>query len=117
MGVIMPELIEQLADELGITVRRQGALRLIHLQDCGKIIDVCRSRRILVLGIEAFTVSKGKVVPNMDMIADFSALAEEEWDTACSSAIHSTQSYFASLKSQEEFLFDFSLQESPLVSR
>jgi hypothetical protein len=106
----MPELIEQLAERLGIQVRVQGGLRLIRLQDCHSLIEACKSQKVLILGIEGFTITKGRVCPDMDMIADFSALATKTWDVACLDAAHSATIYFESTKGREDMFFDFSLQ-------
>jgi hypothetical protein len=106
----MPELIEQLARQLGIQVRAQGALRLIRLQDCQSVIEACKSQKVLILGIEGFTISKGRAKPNMDLIADFSALTAKTWATACLEAAASAAIYFESAKGQEDIFFDFSLK-------
>jgi hypothetical protein len=106
----MPELIEQIAGKLGIQMRAQGALRLIRLQDCQRVIAACKAQGVLILGIEGFTISKGKAVPDMDMIADFSTLAAKVWNIACLEAADSAAIYFESVKRQEDMLFDFSLK-------
>lgn len=110
VGVIMPELIEQLAGKLGVQVKAQGALRLIRLRDCQRVIAECKAQSVLILGIEGFMISKGKAVPNMDMIADFSTLTTKAWDTACLEAADSAAFFFESAKDQEDLLFDFSLK-------
>lgn len=110
MGLVMLELIEQLAGKLGIPVRAQGALRLIRLQDCGRIVEACRSSKVLILGIEAFTLSEGKVVPDTDLIADFSELATRQWDAACLESALSAETYFIAIKDRTDVWFDFSLQ-------
>ena len=110
LGLIMPELIEQLAGKLGVQVKAQGALRLVRMQDCQRVIAACKAQNVLILGIEGFTIFKGKAVPNMDMIADFSALTAKAWDTACLEAADSAVIYFESAKGQEDMFFDFSLK-------
>ena len=106
----MSQLIEQLAGKLGIPVRARGALRLIRLQDCGRIVEACRSSRVLILGIEAFTLSEGKVIPDTDLIADFSELATRQWDAACIEAGLSAETYFSTAKDRTDVWFDFSLR-------
>lgn len=106
----MSELIEQLVGELGVQLKMHGALRLVRLRDCHRVIAACKAQNVLILGIEGFTISKGKAVPDMDMIADFSALTAKAWDTACVEAADSAVIYFESAKGQEDMLFDFSLK-------
>ncbi len=110
MGLIMAEVIEQLAGNLGITVRTQSGLRLVPLQDCGKIVQACKSNRILILGIEAFRLSEQNVVPDSDWIADFSELASKRWDTACLDAASSAEIYFDKAKDRTDLWFDFTLK-------
>lgn len=105
----MSELIEQLAGKLAIPLRAQGALRLIRLQDCSRIVEACKSSGLLILGIEAFRLSGDKVVPDTDLIADFSELASKEWETACLEAASSAAAYFSETKNQTNLWFEFSL--------
>jgi hypothetical protein len=106
----MPDLIEQVAGKHDIPVRAQGALRLIRLRDCGKIVDVCRSSKLLILGIEAFTLSQDRVIPVTDLIADFSELASKEWDAACLEAARSADTFLDVAKNRTDLWFDFSLK-------
>lgn len=110
MGLIMSELIEQLAGKLGVSVRVQGGLHLIPLHDCGRIVQICRSDRILILGIEGFRLSERNVVPDTDWIADFSDLASKQWDAACFEAARSAEIYFDKAKNQTVLWFDFTLK-------
>jgi hypothetical protein len=110
MGLIMSELIEQLAGKLGIAVQAQGALRLIQLQECEKIVEECKASNLLILGIEAFLLPEGKVIPDTDLIADFSELASKQSDIACLEAAHSAKIYFDKLKGRTNLWFDFSLK-------
>jgi hypothetical protein len=107
----MPELIEQLASECGIPVRKQGALRLIRREDCEKVLAACKSGKVLILGIEAFTLAESKVVPDTDLIADFSELASKQWDIACVEAASSAEGYFKLASERKDLWFDFSLQQ------
>ncbi len=110
MGLGMSEIVEQLAGKLGIPVRTQAGLLLIRLQDCGRIVQACRSSRLLILGIEAFRLSERNVVPDTDWIADFSELASKQWDAACLEAARSAEIYFDRAKDRTDLWFDFSLR-------
>jgi len=105
----MSELIEQLGVRLGIPVRAQGALRLIRLQDSGRIVEACRTNNFLILGIEAFTFSEGRVIPE-DLIADPSELTTKHWDAACLEAARSAEDYFDEARGRTDLWFDFSLR-------
>jgi len=107
----MSELIEQLARKVGVDVRPQGSLRLIRLQDCGGIVEACKSGGLLILGIEAFKLADGKVVPYTDLIADFSELASKQWEAAYLEAAHSADIYFSEAKDRTDLWFDFSLRQ------
>lgn len=106
----MSESIEQLANKLGIVVRTQGSLRLIQFRDCEKVIDVCKSEKLLILGIEAFRLLDGKAISDPDLIADFSELVSKQWDVACFEAAHSAQTYLSIVKDRSDLWFDFVLK-------
>ncbi len=106
----MAELIEQLAGECGIPVRMQGALRLIRREDCEEVIEACKSRNLLILGIEAFKLEGDRVVPNTDLIADYSELVTKDWAAACLEASRSAEAYFDEAQSRTDLWFDFSLR-------
>lgn len=107
----MAELIEQLARQCGIPVRTHGALRLIRREDCGKVIEACKSRDLLILGIEAFKLEGDKVVPDTDLIADFSELASKQWNVACLEAVRSAEVYLGEVTGRTDLWLDFSLRQ------
>jgi hypothetical protein len=110
MGLIMAELIAQLANNLGVSVRTQTGLQLFRLQDCDTIVQACRSSGLLILGIEAFRLTGRNVVPDTDWIADFSKLASKQWDAACLEAARSAEIYFDKAKNRTDLWFEFSLK-------
>ena len=107
----MSDLVEHVAGKLGVAVRREGSLSLICFQDCGTILEACKSHGLFILRIEAFTLSGGKVIPETDLIADFSELAAKEWDAAWLEAVKSAESYFDKAKSRSDLWFVFTLQQ------
>jgi hypothetical protein len=107
----MSDPVEDIASERGVAVRREGSLSLICFQDCGTILEACKSHGLLILGIAAFTLSGGKVIPDIDLIADFSELAAKEWNAACLEAVKSAESYFDKVKSRTDLWFNFTLQQ------
>ena len=108
----MSDLVEDVAGKFGVAVRREGALALICFQDCGTILEACKSHGLLILGIKAFTLSDGKVIPDAGLIADFSKLAAKEWNAACLEAVKSAESYFEKAKSRSDLWFVFTLQQA-----
>jgi hypothetical protein len=63
------------------------------------------------LGIEAFSLSQGEVIPDMDLIADFSELVKQEWNAGCLQAAHAAQIYFNEAKDRPELWFEFTLMQ------
>jgi hypothetical protein len=106
----MQDLTRQLTSTLGIPLRVQGALRLIRFQDCGNLIEACRSNGILILGIEAFVIIDNSIIPVSDLIADFSQLVNKPWDSACYEAAHSAEIFLQNAKDRPDAWFDFTLQ-------
>lgn len=79
-------------------------------QDCERIVQACKSGSFLILGIEAFRLAEGNIVPKIDLIADFSELISKQWDEACLEAARSAESYFGEAKGRTDLWFDFSLK-------
>lgn len=106
----MAELIEQLSGQCGIPVRMHGALRLIRREDCEKIVEECKTRNLLILGIEAFKLERDGVMSDTDLIADYSKLVTKDWEAACLEASRSAEAYFKELQNRTDLWFDFSLR-------
>lgn len=106
----MSDLIEKVAGDLGVYVRAHGALRLIGLRDTGRIVEACRSKGLLILGIEAFRLFDGKVIPDVDFIADYSELSSKEWKIAFQEAANSAEDFFSRAKNRADLWFDFNLR-------
>lgn len=51
-----------------------GEASLFSLDDANDLLEFCELHDVAVLGIEGFEVAGGKRTPDMDCIADFSAL-------------------------------------------
>jgi hypothetical protein len=107
----MCALIEKLSGSLGISAKSHGNLTLIAIEDCGRIIEACESSSILILGIEAFRLEEQFVIPEMDLIADYSGLASMPWEDACLEAARSAESYFSKVKGRTELWFEFYLTQ------
>jgi hypothetical protein len=73
-------------------------MTLVDLVDLTKIVHACRFGRVLILGIEAFVVSEGKITPDPDLIADFSSLESMGWERACMEASRSAEAYLQEIK-------------------
>lgn len=101
----------QIAEKLGIRVRVEGALDLIALADCGRIIQACKADNVLILGIEAFRFADGKLIPDTSLIADFSELSVVPWRLACRRAARSAHIFFDRINDQSDLWFDFAVRE------
>jgi hypothetical protein len=107
----MSKLTERLASQLGVRMRMQAGLRLIALEDCERIVEACKADGFLILGIEAFRLTEVNIVPDTDLIADFSELISMRWDEACVEAARSAKSYFGEAKGRTDLWFDFRLRQ------
>jgi hypothetical protein len=56
---------------------------LLRQPEALKLVDACRTKKILILGIEAFRLADQYIMPDTDFIADYSELAapgvEDAW--------------------------------------
>jgi hypothetical protein len=65
-------LTAELADAVGIPVRRSGSLELIRAAEAGRLLDECAKERIRILGLEGFRLAGDETRPDMSVIADLS---------------------------------------------
>lgn len=107
----MENIIEKLANDFAIPLRKQGALRLIWCEDAGRIVEACRASNLLILGIEAFTLADGMVVPETDLIADFSDVETIQWNIACIEAAQAADFYFSEAQGRDCLWFDFIIKD------
>lgn len=63
-----------LADELGINVVIRGSSCLIPFEHMETVLEACKIKGFTVLGIDGFWKRDGALVPEMDVIADFSTM-------------------------------------------
>ena len=113
----MSEPIEDLAAKLGFAVHSRHGMHLVAPQHCSKIVDACRAGEVLIVGIEAFRLLDGSIVPVMDLIADCSSVAFLEWNTACTAAAAAAEKYFAHAALQSDLWFEFTLIPEDGTSR
>jgi len=69
-------LAQELASHAGIPIVRRSSLELIACEDAGRFLTVCEHARVWIVGIEGFRLWGDKTEPDMEAIADFSALEE-----------------------------------------
>lgn len=72
----MGSVIVDLANHAGITLRYAAGLELVPAREAEAFVDACIETGTRILGIEGFEVSGDVVRPDMDAIADFSALSD-----------------------------------------
>lgn len=71
-------LIDEVTKRAGVSMLMHGALRLVRVDEAGRVLDICASDGLRVLGVECFRVEGSKVFPDMHAIADFSAALSAE---------------------------------------
>lgn len=71
-----PDLIEQLADQAGIRLRRRPGVDLIAIDDAPAFLQACANRNVRILGVEGFYLRGDKVHVDMSRIADFSSVTD-----------------------------------------
>lgn len=64
----------ELATRAGIPVKVRGALSLVPSNGAAAFLDICESAEVRVLGFEGFELVGNGVRPDMDAIADLSAV-------------------------------------------
>ena len=107
----MSDFVEQLAEAWNIPVRVRGGLPFIRREDCGRIVEECRARKVLILGIDAFRLVGEDTIPEDDLIADFSELVSKPWDIACLQAARAAESYFGEISPTSVLWFEFTLRQ------
>jgi hypothetical protein len=102
-------LIEQ-AQGLGLPLLHQAGLGLVPLKHCQTLLDSFEKAGILVLGMEGFTCIDNQIVPEMDMIADYSNLIGVSWDQACQESLASARTFFEGIPADDCLVFSFELR-------
>jgi len=101
-------LTAELCQQAGISVKRIGGLELIAASDAEGFIRAARARGVVILGIEGFRIQGSGVSPDMDAIADFSTLADDNEGAAKSLQ---AADRFLSGASRQDLYFDFTVKE------
>lgn len=68
-------LIAEIARSVGVGVHQSGPTELVSGADLIKLLGAVRSRGMSVLGLEGFRIVGGRLVPEMNAIADFSTIS------------------------------------------
>ena len=101
-----------IADQLDLPVRKRGANSyLVHVGDAEKIIAFCEKLRLVILGIEGFTEEGLRLVPNMELIADFSTLSDLPSSERCSQSVKSAELFLKEIPKDPNLLLNFELEE------
>jgi len=103
--------VKQLASKLGIPLAyTEGSLELINFAHVDKILTACEEKNIYVLGIEGFKKDGKSIIPEMDFIADYSALDDLPLKERSAKSIESARGFFKEAASKPEMLFEFNLK-------
>lgn len=69
-------LVAKIARDAGISVRHTASMELISAKDLAAFLEAARTRQAYIVGLEGFRSAEGQIIPDMDAIADFTALAD-----------------------------------------
>jgi hypothetical protein len=101
-------LTARLAETAGLEVGRIGSLELIAWSDIDAFLTAVSGRKVAIFGIEGFRIDGSKAVPDMDAIADFSGVPNDEQLAATTLA---EASRFLRSVSRPGMYFDFEFNE------
>jgi|AGTN01.1.fsa_nt_gi hypothetical protein len=90
---------------LGLPTTWRGGVALFNTIDSHRLIDLCEDMKIGILGIEGFILDNEKIIPVMDLIADFSVLLVEDFPILSTNAARK----FLSISDKNNVLYEFSL--------
>lgn len=99
-------MIADIANRAGITLRHAAGLELVSAGQANAFVDACAATGTRILGIEGFQVSGEEVRPDMDAIADFSAIDDARI------SVDEARQFLASIDA-DDLAFEFVLAESP----
>jgi hypothetical protein len=69
-------MIRRVANRAGVRVLSVGRQELVAAPDAAAFVDSCLAERCRILGVEGFHIVNDHVEPDMDAIADFSAMRD-----------------------------------------
>ena len=68
-------LVERISTSVGIGVYRSGQMELVAAPDVVRFLTAVSSRGLRVLGLEGFRIVGDRLIPDMDLVADFSSIS------------------------------------------
>ena len=108
-------LLEDILGESGLRpVARSGAALLFDLSTSERLLQLCESVGVGILGIEGFTLSENDLVPDMDFIADFSALLAH--DAFEKESISMARKFLAMATQPSDLLFEYVLARRSCIA-
>jgi hypothetical protein len=84
---------------------------LVHVGDAEKMIAFCERLKLVILGIEGFKEDGFRLIPDMELIADFSALSDLPPNERCSRSVASAELFLKKIPNSPNLLLDFELEE------
>jgi hypothetical protein len=72
-------------------------------------VRTCDANAIAVIGIEGFTLSGGKIIPRLDMIADFSSATAADWPTYQAMCNRAAIAFLTNALTEPDIVFTFEL--------
>lgn len=100
-------LIELLATVAGVTVKNVGSLVLIASQDVEAFLRAAQVHNVAIIGVEGFQIEEDHVIPDMDVIADFSSFPHD--DRMVTATIEETKRFVVEV-ARQDMCFDFTIE-------
>lgn len=69
--------ILDIAESAGVTVTMHANTELIAIEDAERFVHALERHGLIILGFDGFFLDDPYIIPDMDMIADFSSLYRE----------------------------------------
>lgn len=106
-------LVESIARRLGLSVLHRGSLELLECSAARQVVDACAEEGSAVVGIEGFRISGENTVPDMDAIADFSALDHLPWPLRVARSVSEARAFIEQVR-DPHVLLEISLVQEDL---
>lgn len=92
-------LTAELGHRAGIEILNVAGLELVRSSDALALLDEIERAGVLVLGIEGFAIQGYTVVPDMNLIADYSDRAKTDQSSA--SALSDARCFFQNIEGED----------------
>ncbi len=100
---------ENLINHSGLDSISRGGEIYLRWESIAKFTNMCTQNNIAIIGIEGFKLKEEKIIPDMDLIADFSCSKDTAWNDYLQGCNESTKLFFDRIVSGSNLIFCFTL--------